>query len=148
MENLNVKMHGAFTLTLVKASGEVETIHKDNLIVDVGFDLISNAIFNSTRPAAANYIGIGTSSTAASAAQTALVTQLGARAIGTYAHTPGTKVVTLSYTFNPGVNTGAITEAGIFNASTAGSMLDRVVFPVVNKGADDTLTTTFTLTMS
>ncbi len=42
----------------------------------------------------------------------------------------------------------AITEAGVFNAASAGSMFDRVVFPVVNKGADDSLTAVFTFTMS
>jgi hypothetical protein len=47
-----------------------------------------------------------------------------------------------------GDSTGALTEAGVFNAATGGIMLDRVVFPVVNKGADDSLTAVFTFTMS
>lgn len=148
MDQLNIKMYGAFTVVLKKANGEVEVVHKDNLIVDSGFDLIADAIFNPTRPGAAQYIAIGTSSTAAAAGQTALVAQLSTRAVATYAHTPGTKVATVEYTFLPGTHTGAIVEAGIFNASSGGTMFDRVVFPVVNKGADDTLTTTFTLTMS
>ena len=46
---------------------------------------------------------------------------------------------------NPGTGfAGAFTG----NAATAGIMLDRVVFPVVNKGADDSLTAVFTFTMS
>ena len=148
MENLNVKMHGTFTLTLVKANGEVEVTHKDNLIVNAGFDLIADAIFNSTRPNPAKYISVGVDLTPVAATQTALVSQLGAREIATYTHTAGTKTVELTYTFTAGQCTGAIKEAGIFNALTAGTMLDRVVFPVVNKGANDTLTVTFTLTMS
>ena len=44
--------------------------------------------------------------------------------------------------------TGALTEAGVFNAASAGAMFDRVVFPVVNKGVDDSLTAVFTFTMS
>ncbi|MFM7002296.1 MAG: hypothetical protein ACKOXU_14755, partial [Limnohabitans sp.] len=39
-------------------------------------------------------------------------------------------------------------EAGVFNAASAGAMFDRVVFPVVNKGVDDSLTAVFTFTMS
>jgi hypothetical protein len=148
MENLNVKMHGSFTMTLVKANGEVETTHKDNIIVNTGFDLIADSVFNTTRGTAANYIGVGTNAVAASVANTDLGAVLSPRRVGTYNHTAGTKVVTLSYTFAPGESTGAITEAGIFNSVTGGKMLDRVVFPVVNKQADDTLTTTFTLTMS
>ena len=148
MENLNLKMHGAFTMTLTKENGEVETTHKDNLIVNGGFDMIADAIFDATRPAAANYIALGTNDLAVSATQTGIQTPLGARRVATYNHTNGTKVLTLAYTFQPGESTGAIKEAAIYNHLTAGKMLDRVVFPVVNKGANDTLTTTFTLTMS
>lgn len=45
-------------------------------------------------------------------------------------------------TFAAGTGTGALTEAGIFNASSAGTMLNRVVFATVNKGASDTLIVT------
>jgi hypothetical protein len=41
-------------------------------------------------------------------------------------------------TFGPGVDTGAITEAGLFSASSSGTMFARQVFSVVNKGAGDT----------
>jgi hypothetical protein len=149
MENLNVKMHGAFTMTLVKENGEVETTHKDNIIVNTGFDLIAKAVFNAAdRPLAANQIAVGSGSVAAAVGNTTLGSQVGPRGTATYTYTPGSKIVTLSYEFGPGVSTGALTEAGIFNATTGGTMLDRVVFPVINKGANDTLTTTFTLTMS
>jgi hypothetical protein len=51
-------------------------------------------------------------------------------------------------TFNPGVGTGAITEAGLFNASSAGAMLCRTVFNVVNKDTEDTLTITWKVIVS
>ena len=44
--------------------------------------------------------------------------------------------------------TGAITEAGIFNASTGGDMFARTKFAVVNKGAADSMTITWTITVS
>ena len=47
-----------------------------------------------------------------------------------------------------GDGTGAITEAGIFDAASAGDMLARTVFSVVNKGADDSMTITWTVTVS
>ena len=148
MDKLNIKLHGAFTMILEKANGEVETLHKDNLIVDTGFDLIADAVFKSaSRPAVGDYIAIGTGAVAAAAGDVALGVEV-VRAQAAYAHTAGTKVLTVSHTFAPGVGTGALTEAGIFNAASSGTMFDRVVFPVVNKGASDTLTTTFTLTMS
>lgn len=142
------KMHGAMTLILDRANGEREITHKDNLIVDVGFDFICDAIGKSvSRPNVASHIEFGTDTTAAAAGQTALgVPAL--RKAAAYAHTAGTKVMTFTATFNAGEATGAITEAGVFNAAAAGIMLDRVVFPVVNKGADDTLTAVFTFTLS
>jgi hypothetical protein len=51
-------------------------------------------------------------------------------------------------TFGAGVATGAITEAGVFNALTAGTMLCRTVFSVINKGALDTLVITWKVTVA
>ena len=142
-----LKMIGSMEAVLVKANGDVEVTRKDNLIVNGGFDLISDAISNSTRPAAANYIAVGTSNAAVAATQTALTTE-SARGLGTYSHTVGTKVFTVTYTFPAGVATAGLQEAGVFNASTGGTMLDRVTFAIINKGAADTLTVTFTFTLS
>jgi len=50
--------------------------------------------------------------------------------------------------FAAGEGTGAITEAGIFNASSGGTLLCRTVFSVVNKGASDSMTITWTVTIS
>jgi hypothetical protein len=145
-EGMNIK--GAITLLLAKASGEVEVIHKENIIVNGGFDFVADAIGNaSSRPGVMGWIALGTGTTAAAATQTALVTEI-KRNAATYAHTTGTKVFTFTASYPAGDATGAITEAGVFNAASAGSMFDRVVFPVVNKGADDSLTAVFTFTMS
>jgi hypothetical protein len=51
-------------------------------------------------------------------------------------------------TFSAGTGTGAITEAGIFNASSAGTLLCRTVFSVINKGALDTLVITWKVTVA
>jgi len=144
----SMQLHGAMTLIVSRANGDTETIYRDNLIVNVGFDFIADAIGKAaSRPAVMGYIALGTGTTAAAATQSALVTELDRNA-ATYAHTAGTKTFTFTADFPTGDGTGAITEAGVFNAATAGIMLDRVVFPVVNKGADDSLTAVFTFTMS
>ncbi len=143
-----MQLHGAMTLIISRANGDTETVYKDNLIVNVGFDFIADAIGKSaSRPSVMGYIALGTGTTAAAATQSALVTEIDRNA-ATYAHTAGTKTFTFTADFLAGDATGAITEAGVFNAATAGIMFDRVVFPVVNKGADDSLTAVFTFTMS
>jgi hypothetical protein len=57
-------------------------------------------------------------------------------------------VATYVASFPAGTGTGAVTEAGIFNASSGGTMLCRTVFSVVNKGADDAMSITWTITVS
>jgi hypothetical protein len=149
-EAATVKFKGAMTAVLFKDDGTVETHYKDNIIVNTGFDFIANAIgLTASRPEAMNAIALGTDTTAATLAQTALAGEL-AREAATYAHTAGTKVFSFAANFAAGVATGAITEAGVFNSIVANSgiMFDRVVFPVINKGAADTLQVTFTFTVS
>lgn len=135
---------------LFKANGKIEVRQKENGISDAGFDFIANSIGNRAATgatAAMGWIAVGTGSTAFASAQTALVTELNRQA-ATYSHTAGTKVFSFSASYAAGTATGAITEAGVFNASSAGTMLDRVTFAVINKGSDDSLTQTFTFTMS
>ncbi len=145
MNELNLKGRAIFDLC--KADGTIEHTEQDNLIVNGGFDFICDVIGKDTQPGDMTHIAVGTGTTAVAATQTALVTEI-SRQAATYAHTAGTKVFTMTATFAAGVGTGAITEAGVFNAASAGTMLDRVVFAVINKGADDTLTCTFQFTLS
>lgn len=144
-----MKLHGHMRLVKTnEKTGEVEVREKDNLIVDVGFDFIADAIGKSaSRPNVMSHIAVGTGAVAPAAGDTALGTELNRQA-ATYAHTGGTKVFKFTATFAAGVATGALTEAGVLNAAAAGTLLDRVTFAVINKGADDSLTAEFTFTMS
>jgi hypothetical protein len=141
-------LHGRMEARLVKPDGTIIVRVRDNLIVDAGFSFVAQAIgASSGRPGVMSHIAVGTGVTVAAAGNTALQTEI-ARKAATFSHTVGTKVFQFEATFNPGEATGAITEAGVLNASSDGTLLDRVVFAVINKGADDTLTQRFTFTMS
>lgn len=147
MPSDSLKIDGAIRAELYKADGTVSVTEKHNLIVNVGYDFIANAIgLASSRPGVMNTICVGTGTTAVAATHTALVKQLAYKA-ASYAHSASTKVFTFTTTFNAGEATGAITEAGVFNGN-GGIMFDRVVFAVINKGAADILKITFTFTMS
>lgn len=144
----DMQIHGHLTLELVGPDGVVkERIEKDNLIVNGGFDFICDAIGNASRGAVMGYIALGTDATAASASQTALLAEA-ARVATSYAHTGGTKIFSLAATFSAGTGTGALTEAGVLNAASSGTLLDRVTFSTINKGSSDSLTATFTFTLS
>lgn len=92
------------------------------------------------------YVGLGTGTTAADAADTTLETPLATRVDGTL--TSATNVWQNVAVFSAGVDTGAVTEAGLFSASSSGTMFAHQVFAVINKGASDALTVTWQVTLS
>lgn len=143
-----INAHGAFIGVLKKADGTVCTVRKDNLVLNGGIDFLCDAAGKTSgRPAALSYIAVGTGTTSAAATQTALVSE-SVRKSATYSHAAGTSKMTFSATFNAGEATGALTEAGVCNAATGGTFFDRVVFAVLNKGADDTFTANFEITFT
>lgn len=96
-------------------------------------------------------IGWGIGTTTAAIAQTALVTEsaptTGGRTVGTESRTTGTNpndqyTVTGTVTATSSL---AITEAGLFDAVTAGNMLIRSDFAAVNVVSGDSIAFTFNL---
>jgi hypothetical protein len=121
----------------------------DNLVVNAGLAYIISRMVGTAKNVM-SHMAVGSGTTAAAAGDTSLETQIGSRKAldsTTIAGSNNEKVVYVA-TFSPGEGTGAITEAGIFNASTSGDMLCRTVFAVVNKAADDTMVITWTITVS
>ena len=91
-------------------------------------------------------MSIGTGTTAAAASQTALVSESDRNALTSTTVSGAT--ITYVASFGAGEGTGAITEAGLFNASSSGDMLCRTVFSVVNKGASDSMSISWAVTVS
>jgi len=122
----------------------------DNLVVTDGKEFVASSMIKTTSnsPAAMTHMGIGSGSTAAAAGNSALESQLGRVALTGGTGTVSGAVVTYVATFPAGTGTGAVTEAGILNASSSGDLLCRTVFSVVNKGASDSMTITWTVTVS
>lgn len=85
-------------------------------------------------------IGTGTGGT------TSLNTELDRNALTT--KTRSGAVVTMVGNWAAADGTGAITEAGIFDAVSSGNMWTYSSFTVINKGASDTLEIDWTLTIS
>ena len=97
---------------------------------------------------AMTHMAVGTGSTAAVIGDTTLGTEIAASRVALTSTVASTNTIVYVATFGSGVGTGAVTEAGIFNASSAGTMLCRTVFSVVNKAAGDTMNITWTITIS
>lgn len=145
----------------VKATGRVHFLLKDkngkvkvdewheNLVVAVGRNHIADQLAELDE-AVMSHMAVGTGTTDAETSNTALETELDRNALTSKAQGTGADAHKVTYTCDwaPGDGTGAITEAGIFNSNSAGVMLCRSVFPVKNKGASDSLTMTWVLTLS
>lgn len=126
----------------------IDKREKFNLITTVGFDFIADAIGKpSGRPNVMSHIAVGTGTTAANVGDTTLQTEV-AREAATYSHTSSSDEFEFEATFNAGTATGALTEAGVLNAASSGTLLDRLVFSAVNKGASDILVQRFIFTMA
>jgi len=136
---------GSLRIELIKPNGEVQTTLIDNLIVAVGLAYIVSRMKDASA-SAMSHIAVGSGTVAPVAGNTALGTEIGRATLGSTVATNNQLVYAV--TFAPGVATGAITEAGAFNASTAGLMLARTVFPVINKQGADTMSITWTVTLN
>jgi hypothetical protein len=139
--NSGLSMQGR--LTIVINDEVVQEIN--NLVVTTGKGYVASRMKDATATAM-SHMAVGTGSTAAAAGDTALGSE-SARVALTSTTVSGADVVYVA-TFGAGTGTAALTEAAVLNASSSGTMLCRTVFPVVNKGASDSMTITWTVTAS
>ncbi len=143
-----IKAKGRFLVELLDENLKRKDLRiVENVVVTVGKTYLANWLTAATQSGYfMQYIALGTGATAATAGDTALQTELTTRVAGTLTNT--TNVWQNVASFGPGVDTGAITESGIFSASSGGTMLARQVFSVINKAAGDTLQITWQVTFS
>ena len=119
----------------------------DNLVVTAGKEWVTGRMKDIST--VMTHMGIGTGTNAAAAGNTSLQTLKSPRlGLTTSGGTVAGAVITYACTYPSGAHTDAITEAGIFTASTSGTMLARTVFTVVNKGALDSMTISWAVTIS
>ena len=145
-KNDNSKATGKLIVEIKNDKGVVvETREVKNLVVDDGLEFIASRMKDATATAM-SHMAIGTGSTAAAAGNTALGTEAARQALTSTTVTANAVAYVAS--FAAGTGTGAITEAGILNAGSGGTLLCRTVFSVVNKGASDSMTITWTVTIS
>ena len=143
-----LKATGLVKIVHTNAAGElVKEFNVPNLVVTAGKNHIAAKIAATTNsPAAMTHMAIGTGTSTPGASDTTLGTQTGRVSLS--GSTVSTNTITYTETFPAGTGDGAITEAGIFNASSGGTMLCRTTFPVVNKASGDTIAVTWVVTVS
>jgi hypothetical protein len=144
----NIKITGAVKIDIYDAAGALkDTREIKNLVVTVGKNYIASRMKDATATAM-THMELGTGTTAAAVGDTTLQAAISGSRVTLASTTVTTNSVAYVASFPAGTGTGAVTEAGIFNAASAGTMLCRTVFSVVNKGAADAMSVTWTITVS
>lgn len=122
----------------------VQEITVPNLVVDVGKQYVASRMAG-TSAAVMSHMAVGSSGTPPASTDTILNSESGRVALGST--TVNGSTVSYSATFGTGVATGQVVEAGIFNASTGGTMLCHTVFPVINKDGNETIVITWNVSV-
>jgi hypothetical protein len=154
-----IEVGGALSIVVTNTDGSIkQDLYIPNLVVTTGKNFIASRMVGTT-PAVMSHMGIGTDASAEVVANTTLGTELSvAGGFTGYSRaavtgTASGNVVTYTANFpanNPSAPAGGavLREAGIFNASTAGTMLCRTTYPIVTKLPADALSITWTITIS
>ena len=140
MINDDLRLTGALTISL----NGVVVQETNNLVVTAGKNWVADRMNDANT--VMTHMELGTGTNAAAAGDTTLQTELDRNALTST--TVSTNTIAYSCTWAAGDGTGAITEAAILDAASSGDMLARTVFSVVNKGASDSITITWTITIS
>lgn len=143
-----IKATGQLKVTVTAQDGSVKSEQEfKNLVVDTGLAFIASRMAG-TSSAVMSHMAIGTGTTAAGAAQTGLVTEVARVALTSTTATDNQVAFVATFPAGTPASLTAVTEAGLFNDSSAGTMLCRTVFAAVNKDVNDTLSITWTVTIS
>lgn len=141
-----IKLTGKVKIILSGPSGYIkETREIDNLVVSVGKTYVASRIIENTTDIM-SHIAIGTNNIKQTVSDTTLAAEIARVAFTSVITNDRTMIYVSSY--DPGVGTGVISEAGIFNAASDGVMFARTSFSNVNKAAEDLLTITWAITVN
>lgn len=144
-----MNLTGEVRITLRGPDGRIKESDVQNLVVTTGKQHVADQLSGQLE-ASMSHMAVGTGTTAAALTDTSLETELNRRAFDSKTQGTGADAnkVTFITAWPAGEGTGLLTEAAILNAAGGGVMLCRVVFGVKDKGAGDSITLTWTITVN
>jgi hypothetical protein len=144
--NDKTKATGSLTISVFDEHGTEKTkLHLNNLVVQSGKAFITSRMVGAS-PSVMSHMAIGTNTASPTSGDTTLGTEIGRVSLS--GSIPNGDTITYSATFPAGVGTGSISEAGVFNANSAGTMLCRTTFLPINKSASEVIAFTWNITLS
>lgn len=137
----SIPVRGKVKLVLRDSRGRVKTIRKSNTIQDAGKYAITDQLLASPTLGKPTHAGVGDGSITMGELGNELVR------VALTSKDRTTNVLTMVFDLPAGTGTGALTEAGIYDAGAAGNCLSTTSFTAIPKGAADTLEITWTWTI-
>jgi hypothetical protein len=146
--NDGLKLKGNISIKLYDKDGNLKDERDiNNVIVTVGKNYLAAWLAAASQAGKfMSYVALGEGTTPAAAEDDDMEDPLSPRILGTLS--ANNSVWQSIAVYNPGVCTGAITEAGLFSAITAGTMFAHQVFGTITKTELDSLTLTWQVTIS
>ncbi len=152
MLNDTLKLKGRVGIVVKDKDGNVkETRDVNNLVVTDGLNFIARRMHGTTADVM-SHIAVGEGSGQATAAgRTTLITETHREVLDVgFPAEPTGSATSITYKASLEANdvTGALTEAGIFNAASGGDMLCRVEFGTVTLTSTDSLVIEWTISLT
>lgn len=145
MDKLPIK--AVWTTKIIRADGSVECSEAENLVVDTGLDWLATYLTTSPGSAMA-HIAVGTGTDAATPTDTALGGEVARNAMATSAASENVWITVATFAGDTdSVTSVALTEAGVFNEDTGGTMFQRLVSALGTLGGSDYLHLTVETTL-
>lgn len=151
---LEAHPHGSFTIEVLHRDGSRDCRQVKNLITNAGIAGIAGRVGAVGSPAAFTYLALGIGTTAATVNDTQLESEITNFNLTRAAATMSLVTTTVTndtsqatYTWTASGNK-AITECGILNASSGGTLLGRQVFTAINVESGDQVTVTYKIKIS
>ena len=144
----NLSLKGRLNIVVTSPDGEIKDQKEiDNLVVTTGKNFVASRMAG-TSSGVMSHMAIGTGTTAAASSDTTIGSESARVALTSTTVNSNDVVYAATFPANTPASAAAITEAGLFSASSSGTMLCRTVFSVVNKQSADALSITWTVTAS
>lgn len=138
------KIKGKLNIIVKDKDGNIKlNFTTNNLVVNSGFSFIASRM-EGTSSNVMSHMAVGTDNTAATLSQTSLIAEVERSSLSST--TVNQSDITYIATFDPSSEFD-LYEAGIFNASSGGTMLCRTTFPLITKTAEDTITINWTISV-
>lgn len=145
-QTVDVSANVEVVVSDVETGAVIERQTAHNLVVNNGLNLIRD-LLDGDAVAGLTHFAVGTGTTAVSATQTALVTEV-FRAAVTSRTSNAQQLVVTYYLASGSANGNTLAEAGLFNAASTGTMFARVKFAsTIVKTASIAVTFTWTINL-